>query len=81
MGKLLWVLVIFLVIGGYMIFKGLGEPDLNDPANKKTFIKEFAKWLGQLFKSSKATVGAAAKQEWLPRVNKTNLTNETNKNR
>ena len=78
MVKLLWIVVIFLALGGWMIFKGMGEPDLDDSDNKKTFVKEFAKWLDQVFKSGKATVGAAAEQDWLPKNNDTNQTNETN---
>ena len=47
--------------------------NLHDEGDQKTFAKGFGKWLLQLGKSTKETVGYAVKQDWLPQ-NATNIT-------
>jgi len=73
MDKLIVGVIIFLLIGGFMIKCSL-DTDLSDPNDRKTFGQAFFRWLGQLGSSSAETAKYAVKeQEWLP-------TNETIKN-
>ncbi len=74
MGKLFWIIVIFLVIGGFMI-KSSMDTDLDDDEDRKSFMKKFAKWIFQLGKSTKNTAGFAISQDWLPK-NDSNVTIE-----
>jgi hypothetical protein len=73
MGKIIWIIVIFLVIGGYIIYDNL-EVDLNNDNERNNFIKEVGKWLFQVSKSTQNTVGYAIQQDWLPDVNESNST-------
>jgi len=78
MGKLLWIIVIILVIGGWIIFKaGTYEP-ITEPKNAVGFAVDFGKWVFQVGKSTVKTAKYAADQDWLPKTNQTNQTiNET----
>ncbi|TKJ17856.1 hypothetical protein CEE44_05035 [Candidatus Woesearchaeota archaeon B3_Woes] len=73
MGKIILIVIIFLVIGGYLIKTNLNA-DFDESGDRVNFIKEFARWVFQLGKSTKNTVGYAVSQEWLPETNKTNIT-------
>jgi len=73
MGKLLWIILIFLVIGGFIIKSSL-DTDFSQPDDRKSFAQEFFSWLGQVFTSTKKTVGYAIDQDWLPETNQTNKT-------
>jgi hypothetical protein len=73
MGKLIAILIIFLVIGGYIIYKKLNT-DFEDNKERITFLSEFGSWVLQVGSSAKNTVGYAIEQKWLPNINKTNET-------
>lgn len=74
MNKILLFVVIFLAIGGYIIAQNLGT-DLEEGDDKKTFIKEFAKWVWDTGKKAKTITGYVIQEDWLPeRVNETNST-------
>ena len=58
MGKILWIIIIFLVIGGFIIKSSL-DTDFSETDDRKSFAKEFFSWLLQVGKSTKNTVGYA----------------------
>lgn len=68
--RLMLILVIFLIVGGYMIAK-INSLDLSKPEDRESFMGKFWLWLKEVGKSTANVVGYAAKQEWLPK-------NETN---
>ena len=72
MGKLVWIIVILLVIGAWIIIKANSYEPTKDFDDTKGFVVDFAKWLFQVGKSTKNTVQFAADQQWLPEVNNTN---------
>jgi len=78
--KIFWIVVIFLVIGAWIIIKANNYQPTKDFDDTKGFIVDFAKWLFQVGKSTKSTVSYAADQQWLPVINETNqsMVNETN---
>tara|TARA_B100002003_G_scaffold233386_1_gene246194 strand:- start:1609 stop:1857 length:249 start_codon:yes stop_codon:yes gene_type:complete len=72
MSKIIGIIVIaFFLIGGYMIYDGFGD-DLDTTEGKLTLVKETGKWLFNVGRSTKNTVGYAIEQDWLPDVNETN---------
>ena len=73
MNQVFLIIVIFLMVGGYLIKTNLNA-DFDESEDRVNFIKEFAKWVFKLGKSTKNTVGYAVSQEWLPETNKTNIT-------
>ena len=74
MGKLFWIIVIILVIGGYLIKTNL-DTDFNEAEDRGNFLKELGKWVFQIGKSTTNTVGYAISQNWLPDTsNETNIT-------
>jgi len=75
MGKILWIIIIFLVIGGFIIKSSL-DTDFSESSDRKSFAKELFSWLGQVFSSTRSTVGYAIDQDWLPETNKTNSTHK-----
>jgi hypothetical protein len=73
MGKIItFVIVVFLLVGGYMIYDHL-DTDFEESEDRDSFLREFAKWIFQLGKSTKSTVGHAIDQDWLPDVNESNV--------
>ena len=73
-GKIItFVIIVFLLVGGYIIYDNL-DPDLDDSEDRTNFIKEIGKWVFQLGKSTKNTVGYAVQQDWLPKTNESNVT-------
>jgi hypothetical protein len=74
--KLFWIVAIFFVVGGYIIYSSMSA-DLDTTSGKLSFAKELGKWLFQVGKSTKNTVGYAVEQDWLPDINKTNSTNSS----
>jgi len=78
MGKLFWIITIFIVIGGYIIYSSQNT-DISNPDSAISFAGKFASWLFQLGKSTTNTVGYAMGQDWLPEINQTNSTNSTSK--
>jgi hypothetical protein len=73
MSKIVWIVAIFFVVGGYIIYNSLSA-DIETTEGKISFTKELFKWVFQVGKSTKNTVGYAFNQDWLP---KTNITNKT----
>ena len=78
MGKLIWIITIFIVIGGYMIYNSLNT-DFSNTDSSLNFAGKFTGWLFQVGKSSVKTAGYAMGQDWLPNINQTNSTNSTGK--
>ena len=74
-GLLILVIIIFLVIGVYIIINAYNL-NLEDKEDVKTFIVRFGKWLFQVGKNVKDVTGYAAQQKWLPAVNETNDSNK-----
>ena len=71
----LWVIVlIFLVIGSFLIVKS-NDLDLESDSDRSTFLFKFSHWAGGLFGNGKAVVGHAIAMDWLPE-NEENSTNE-----
>jgi|TARA_B100002003_G_C14051625_1_gene506435 hypothetical protein len=75
MKKLFLFIVIFLIIGGYLIVRN-NDIDLEEEEGRKTFLKGFTGWVFKVGRSTKNVVGYATKQEWLPdeEINQTNKT-------
>ena len=76
MKKTVFFLLVFLVVGGYMIKDSL-ETDFDEKEDKVNFLKEFFNWVFQVGKNVKDVTGYAAQQEWLPEVNDTNNTDSS----
>lgn len=76
MKKTYILIIIFLVIGSYIIISSYNL-SLQEKQDRKTFLLEAAKWIFNVGKSTKNTVTYAIKQDWLPEVNKTNNTEKT----
>jgi hypothetical protein len=74
--KLAIVIMIFLLIGGYVIVKAYNY-DLENKDDRKGFLSHFFKWLKQVGINIKDITGMAVKQSWLPDTNLTNNTNNT----
>ena len=72
MKKLLFIVLIILLIGGYMI-KTTHDFNLSEKEGKEGFAKEYFKWIFQIGKSTKNVVTYAVHQDWKP-VNETNKT-------
>ena len=70
MGKLVWIVMLFIVVGGYMIVMN-NDLDLEERSDQTTFVKEIGRWFMRLGKSTKNTVGYAIEQDWLPEGNNT----------
>ena len=76
MKKTVFFLLIFLVIGRYMIANSL-QTDFNEKSDKVYFAKTFAGWAFDIGKNTKDVVDYAADKDWLPEVNDTNNTNSS----
>ncbi len=74
MGKILLIIIVFLVIGGFMIKNSL-DTDFDDKEDTKDFFKKFTGWVSQVGKSTKDTAKYAIDQDWLPK-NESNVTIE-----
>jgi hypothetical protein len=73
MSKLFWVVVIFLLIGGYMI-KVAYDYDFGKSGDTQNFVVRFGTWVMQLGGNMVSLVTYGAHQQWLPVVNQTNQT-------
>ena len=72
MKKLIFVVLVFLVIGGYMIAKN-SELDISEEGDRGVFLKSFGTWIKGLGRNVKDVAGYAVKDhDWLPEVNETN---------
>ena len=67
-----FIIIVFVLVGGYTIYNSL-ENDFEDTEGKKEFVIEGFKWLFQVGKSTKNTVGYVVKQDWLPKGNESNI--------
>jgi len=66
MGKMFWLVGIFLVIGGYMIVSN-SNLDLDDESDRKTFYSSFKDWILNLGGNVKDVSAYAVKElDWLP---------------
>jgi len=65
MKKLMFIIIVFLFIGGYMI-KTTYDLNLEKSEDQKTFFAKFVTWLFQLGGNIKDLTGQAVEQEWLP---------------
>ena len=65
MAKVFWAIVLFLILGGYLIKTGI-DADLDKPEGQKPFIVEYGQWMFQLANNVKGISGFAIKQDWLP---------------
>lgn len=63
--KILTIVIIFLVIGGFMIARSYNL-NLQKPEGRRTFFGKFSVWLVQLGKNTIKTVGYAFSLDWLP---------------
>lgn len=75
MGKIFWLVVVFLLVGAYMI-KTTQDYNFDDSSDKKSFVVTFGKWVWQVGNNVVGLVGYAADQEWLPVINETNSTDD-----
>tara|TARA_Y100000310_G_scaffold285838_1_gene309576 strand:+ start:62 stop:292 length:231 start_codon:yes stop_codon:yes gene_type:complete len=66
MNKLTIGLIVFLIIGGFII-TSKNQYDLKeDNEDRKSFLKDFTGWVVNLGKNIKDLTGYAQKQDWLP---------------
>ena len=73
----MFVVMVFLVIGGYMIAKS-SELDISEDGDRGVFLKSFGTWIKGLGRNVKDVAGYAIKEhDWLPEVNETNKTGDT----
>jgi hypothetical protein len=72
MKKVVFFLLVFLVIGGYMIAE---SSDTESIGGKITFAKTFFGWLSNVGLDVEDVVGYAAEKDWLPEINDTNNSN------
>jgi hypothetical protein len=73
MGKMLFILVIFLVIGGYMIYSAY-DYDLHKTSDVKSFGFKFGRWVWHIGSNVKEVTNYAGQKEWLPDTNQSNST-------
>lgn len=71
MNKIILLAVIFLVVGGVMIYNDSGEGD------NVGFFKGFFTWTWNVVKNVKDVTGYVVGKEWLPNDNNTNSSNST----
>ena len=63
--KLWYILLIFLIIGGFLIVR-YNNYKLDNPNDRVSFVKDYGKWLFGVGKSVTKVAGAAVKEPWLP---------------
>lgn len=63
--KLWYILLIFLVIGAFLVVK-FNNYKLDNPDDRVSFVKDYGKWLFGVGKSVTNVAGAAIKEPWLP---------------
>ena len=76
MKKTFFFLLVFLVIGGWMISINL-KTDFDKTGEKITFARTFFGWVFDVTGNVKDIVGFASDKNWLPEVNDTNNTNSS----
>ena len=72
MKKIMIAVVIFLLIGAYLILQSLDleVEDLEEKEERSTFLKQFGKWIVSVGKNTKNVVSYVVYLDWLP-VNET----------
>ncbi|MFH2028077.1 MAG: hypothetical protein ABIJ08_02990 [Nanoarchaeota archaeon] len=63
--RTLWIILIFLVIGGFIIANSYNL-NLKKSDDRKSFIGKFSIWVVGVGKNVARTVGYAIKLDWLP---------------
>ncbi|MBT3304144.1 hypothetical protein HN592_04735 [Candidatus Woesearchaeota archaeon] len=73
----LWpvAVILFLIIGGYVIVK-TDDLDLKEGEGRTEFVFKFARWVFHLGKNIKDITGHIIDQEWLPEGSE--IINQTN---
>ena len=74
MKKLFLFVVLFLVIGAYLIIQN-NNLDIEEEEGRKKFLTSFTGWLFKVGKSTKNVASYATEQEWLPDEEAVNQTN------
>lgn len=69
MRRLILIIILVLVIGGFIIANTL-KLDLDKSEDKKTLAKETFSWLQKVGINLKSLLGLAVSQDWTPDVNK-----------
>ena len=78
MGKLLFFIIVFLLIGSFFVISQQNL-DIKNKTDQQTFLKSFGSWLGQVGKNMVQVSSYAVKMAWLPEKNSTEiLKNATN---
>lgn len=78
MKKVIFLLIVFILVGSFIIIRAY-DIKLGNSEGRKTFFRAFLEWAGLVGKSSYNTAGYAVKQDWLPNTSK-NITNENKGN-
>jgi hypothetical protein len=73
MGKIFWAVVVFLLIGAFMITTAY-DYDLGEGDDRKGFLSRMGSWVWRLGGNMVDVTSYVAKQEWLPETNETNST-------
>jgi len=63
--KLLFLVIMFLLIGSFFIISE-NNLALKDEEARKEFGKLYSSWFNQIFENSKNLVGYVVKLDWLP---------------
>lgn len=74
MEKITIAIIIFLVIGAFLIVKQNDLDLKEDSEDRISFVKKFSGWIVNIGKNIKDLTGEATKQEWLPKENYDNDT-------
>lgn len=59
------IIIVFLVLGGYMIVKA-HQINLDEEEDREQFIYKFADWIFDVGGNIKSLTGHAISMEWLP---------------
>ncbi len=74
MGKILIAVIVFLVIGAFLIIEQNNFDLKENSKDRVSFAKKFSGWLFNVGKNVKDLTGQATQQEWLPQENYDNDT-------
>lgn len=66
MNKILVIVIIFLLIGAYLITTRANYNLKEDKQDRISFLKDFTGWIVNLGKNMMEITGLAQKQDWLP---------------
>ena len=74
MVKVWMVVVVFMLIGGFMIVR-INDLDMDNPEDRATFLGKFWSWVKGTGKNVAGVASEAAQKDWLPAANESTLTN------